>query len=98
MCNIVHTCIKKYTVAVQQAVSIVQLVYSIFWLTIQISQKIQRYLHDTSAIGLLPQYVLVAVRRDMPAAAAMTVFNHGYSDLTIRLCTRRWKFDSWFDS
>ena len=52
MCNIVHTCIKKYTVAVQPGCTskFRQLVYSFFWLTIQrYNLQIYRKYSDTSA-------------------------------------------------
>ena len=66
--NIVHTCIKKYTVAVQYSCKFCTTRVFLFWAdhaSIQFTNihKIQRYLRADEAKGLLVPYVLVPVRR-----------------------------------
>ena len=70
MCNIVHTCIKKYTVAVLYSCKFCTARVFLFLADHEAIQftnilKIRRYLCADEAKGLLVPYVLVAVRRDM---------------------------------
>jgi len=68
MCNIVHTCIKKYTVAVLYSCKFCTARVFLFLADHEAIQftnilKIRRYLCADEAKGLLVPYVLVAVRR-----------------------------------
>ena len=68
MCNIVHTCIKKYTVAVLYSCKFYTARVLLFLADHEAKQftnilKIRRYLCADEAKGLLVPYVLVAVRR-----------------------------------
>ena len=68
MCNIVHTCIKKYTIAVLYSCKFCAAHVFLFWADHEAIQftnihKIQRYRCADEAKGLLVPYVLVAVRR-----------------------------------
>ena len=69
MCNIVHTCIKKYTVAVLYSCKFCTARVFLFLADHEAIQftnilKIRRYLCADEAKGLLVPYVLVAVRRE----------------------------------
>ena len=69
MCNIVHTCIKKYTVAVLYSCKFCTARVFLFLADHEAIQftnilKIRRYLCADEAKGLLVPYVLMAVRRD----------------------------------
>ena len=71
MCNIVHTCIKKYTVAVLYSCKFCTARVFLFLADHEAIQftnilKIRRYLCADEAKGLLVPYVLVAVRRGLP--------------------------------
>ena len=68
MCNFVHTCIKKYTVAVLYSCKLCTARVFLFLADHEAIQftnihKIQRYLCADEATGLLVPYLLVAVRR-----------------------------------
>ena len=68
MCNIVHTCIKKYTVAVLYSCKFCTARVFLFLADHEAIQftnilKIRRYLCADEAKGLLVPYMLVAVRR-----------------------------------
>ena len=69
MCNIVHTCIKKYTVAVLYSCKFCTARVFLFLADHEAIQftnilKIRRYLCADEAKGLLVPYVRTAVRRD----------------------------------
>ena len=71
MCNIVHTCIKKYTVAVLYSCKFCTARVFLFLADHEAIQftnilKIRRYLCADEAKGLLVPYVRTAVRRDTP--------------------------------
>ena len=75
MCNIVHTCIKKYTVAVQYSCKFCTARVFLFLAdhaAIQFTNihKTQRYLYADEAKGLLVPYVPLPVRRAASAATA----------------------------
>ena len=70
MCNFVHTCIKKYTVAVLYSCKFCTARLFLFLADHEAIQftnilKIRRYLCADEAKGLLVPYVLVAVRREV---------------------------------
>ena len=74
MCNIVHTCIKKYTVAVLYSCKFCTARVFLFLADHEAIQftnilKIRRYLCADEAKGLLVPYVRTAVRRAAPGIA-----------------------------
>ena len=88
MCNIVHTCIKKYTVAVLYSCKFCTARVFLFLADHEAIQftnilKIRRYLCADEAKGLLVPYVRTAVRRVCtvfqirPCAGATLLFSFG---------------------
>ena len=77
MCNIVHTCIKKYTVAVLYSCKFCTARVFLFLADHEAIQftnilKIRRYLCADEAKGLLVAYVRTAVRRATPSLPRKT--------------------------
>ena len=88
MCNIVHTCIKKYTVAVLYSCKFCTARVFLFLADHEAIQftnilKIRRYLCADEAKGLLVPYVLVAVRRE--SSNCNGLLGTDYTSMSVKL-------------